>query len=98
MNGNSAYQKHRQLIGGKFAQPGAQLLRHADADLVVGHPPVEDPVAGLRHRDNLTQEVMKFVDFNPAIGHFHAKVGMIGSGFLHPENIIVEQRIGVCGR
>jgi len=82
----------------QFIHPGPQFRSHADADVIIGQPAVEQPCAcrpvGQRFREQLVQ----FEHLDAPVGHLLAKGVMVGFGLLNPEHVVEQKRVAIGRR
>jgi hypothetical protein len=87
----SADQEVRQFPWLEALQVRARVIDQAEAYLIGGDLPVEQPPLRLADGEDLGEEVMQFHDLDTAVAHLADEVEVIAAGILHPDH--VEQQV-----
>ena len=88
MHGDAARQKAGEFNGRHLIQPAAQLVHHANADVVLGDLAVQKPLPRPRLLKNFCQQVMLLQHLDPPITHFVTKGEVIFAGLIDPKHIV----------
>ncbi len=92
---NPADQEFGDLARLQAAQPGADLVDQAEADLVGGELAFENPVQRFLLTDDIGQQVVHLQHVDITLTHLGDEIEVVALGLGNPEHIVEQQFVAV---